>query len=352
MSAEQTTEFSGPRIVTIGGGTGNFTILSGLKNHVREGLTAIVGMADDGGSTGELRDQYGALPPGDIRQCLVALSESPQFVRALMNYRFGPSQSADETDVRNGLEGHTLGNLMLIAAGDITGNASNGIQAISKNVLGVIGNVIPATSDDRRLVITPIGGAPILGEHAAEMTNIPSLFGAHIGFDKNPTEIDPEAEAKIKDAELIVCAPGDFYTSIAPAIAVRGAREALKGKRIVQVMNVFNRGRHTVGFKVSDFASEFERVSGAKLTYALYNTLTPTEEVLRNYAAEGEYPVVVDEDIHTKHYRAIGRRLLSEVVPIVGPNDALAKTRSLARHDPEPTARAIMEIYYGNGSIV
>lgn len=334
-----------PQIVVIGGGTGNFTVLSGLKHHVGEGLTAVVGMADDGGSTGILRDELGVLPAGDIRQCLVALSGASQETRKLMNHRF----DEDGTGV-SGLAGHTFGNILIATAQrEKQGDMIAALDMLGK-ILDIKGQVLPATTADRRLKLTTVEGEVINGEHVAELNNTPSLMGATIGFDKEPTPIHERAEAAIKEADMVVIAPGDLYTSIAPALAVRGMREALMATRgVVQVANLMNRNRHTAGFSVSDYANEVERIAGAPiLQHVLYNSERPDEAMLARYAGEGEYPVGVDShELSHAHYKAIGKSLLSRAEVVIESGDSLKKTRSLIRHDPRKVAHALLGIYYG-----
>jgi len=330
-----------PRIVTIGGGTGNFTVLSGLKPLLDNSLTAIVSMVDDGGSTGLLRDQYGVLPAGDIRQCLVALSESPQAVRQLFNHRFPKGLNETSKD----LSGQNFGNLCLLAAEQITGDITSAVK-LAGSMLAISGQVIPVTGDDRRLVITTVDGQVIEGEHQAELTELPSLRGAEISFDKNPTEVNPKAAQAIRQADVVVIVPGDLYTSIAPALAVQGVQEALqKVPCIIQVANLMNRSRHTANFSVADHAAEVERIAGIKLDYVLYNTEAPTEEALKIYARDGEFPVAVNQtEFAQATYQAIGKPLLSKTALQSHPDDPLANNRSLVRHSSPQVAKAILEI--------
>lgn len=334
-----------PQFVVIGGGTGNFTVLSGLKPHVGEGLTAVVGMADDGGSTGVLRDERGVLPPGDIRQCLVALSNSPQETREFYNHRLTEGKSGS-----GGLAGHTVGNLMIAAAQEIKGGDMNAALDMIGRIFDIQGQVLPATLDDRRLRLTTVDGEIIDGEHAAEENNTPSLFGAKVGFDTEPTDINERAEAAIKEADMVVIAPGDLYTSIAPALAVRGMKEALQATRgVVQVANLMNRHRHTAGFTVSTHASEIERIVGTPvLDHVIYNNEQPNEATLARYANEGEFAVEADLDtLAHATYKAIGKSLLSHAEVKLDPTDTLAATRSLIRHDSKRVAHALMELYHG-----
>lgn len=335
-----------PQIVVIGGGTGDFTVLTGLKPYVGEGLIAVVGMADDGGSTGVLRDELGVLPTGDIRQCLVALSGAPQETRDLINHRF----DKDGTGV-SGLAEHSLGNILIAAAQREKGGDMIAALDMLGKFLNIQGQVLPATIADRRLKLTTVEGEVINGEHVAELNNTPSLMGATVGFDKEPTVIHERAEAAIKEADMVVIAPGDLYTSIAPALAVRGMREALMATRgVVQVANLMNRYRHTAGFTVSDYAKEVERIAGAPiLGHVLYNSERPSDKTLADYAGEGEYPVEVDLHVLSQaRYKAIGKSLLSKAEIVIPPGDPLRDSRSLIRHDPQKVARALLDIYKGD----
>lgn len=334
-----------PQFVVIGGGTGNFTVLSGLRPHIGEGLTAVVGMADDGGSTGVLRDERGVLPPGDVRQCLVALSNSPQETRDFFNHRLSKGKTEN-----SGLAGHTIGNIMIAGAQEMMDGDINAALDMVGRVFDIKGRVIPATVDDRRLRLTTVDGEVIEGEHVAEESSIPSLRGAKVGFDVEPTKINERAEAAIKEADLVVIAPGDLYTSIAPALAVRGMREALKASQgVVQVANLMNRERHTAGFSVSTHASEIERIVGEPvLGHVIYNTEEPDKETLARYAGQGEYLVEADlDELARATYHAIGKPLLSHAEVKLDPNDAIAATRSLIRHDPQKVAHALLGVYYG-----
>lgn len=337
-----------PNVAVIGGGTGNFTVLSGLRPVLGEKVSAIVNVVDDGGSTGMLRDQYGSLPAGDARQCLVALSEESTDMRDLFNFRFPDGREGVEGLKMNG---QNLGNLVISAAEHITGDYTEAIKMVSR-VLNISGRVIPVTRDNRRLVLTLPSGEEIHGEHIAEETNIPSLKGSKVGFNINPTTINPEADEAIRNADLTVIAPGDFYTSIAPALAPEGMKEALQAtKHVVLFTNLMNRSRHTAGFTVADFVEETHRVIGDDvIDYVVYNTERPSQETLSRYAGEDEYVVSYDiDELAGAKYTAIGRKLLSHLAIEIDPKDILGKTRSLIRHDPLKIARAVLAINYLNG---
>lgn len=337
------------KVVVIGGGTGNATVLSGLKPWVGDGLTAIVNTFDDGGGTGKLRDEYkDLLAVGDLNQCLKALSNSPEEELTLLSHRFHEGAKSGEV----GLHGQTLGNLILLAVSQQKGGNFAEVLSLVGRMFNITGRVLPASHDNRRLKITLADGHIIEGEHEAEITEIPSFKGATVGFDKEPTDISDEAKAAIEQADLVVLAPGDLYTSLAPNLVVRGMKEALqKATAVVLVSNLMNRSRHTAGFSALDYALEYERLIGARvIDRVLYNTKVPDSSSLKIQAKMGSHPVIADEKALRKAgFIPIGKDLLSREQVVPNPNDALADMRSTIRHDPESIALALMAIYFGNG---
>jgi uncharacterized cofD-like protein len=326
----------GAKIVLIGGGTGSFTLLSGLKHYVRN-ITALVNMADDGGSSGQLRDELGILPPGDVRQCLVALSDSPK-ARDLFNYRFSEGS----------LSGHTFGNLFLTALEQMTGSFAEGVELASQ-VLNISGKVEPITLDSVKLNLRTADGEVTTGQFAITKARFaqprPELWL------EPEASLNPAAKQAILEADLVVVSAGNLYGSLAPALITKGIKEALlesKAKK-VYVCNLVTKPGQTDGFKVHDFAAEIERFIGAPvLDYVLYNTMAPSEELLNKYAHEGEFGVEIDEQaLNDAHYKAKGYKLLAgEPTYQPQPGDALASSRTFIRHDPEKTARQLMKIYF------
>jgi uncharacterized cofD-like protein len=322
----------GPAIVTVGGGTGSFVLLSGLRRYVRN-LTAIVVMSDDGGSTGILRDELGALPPGDIRQCLVALSRSPR-LRDLFNYRFDKGR----------LSGHSFGNLFLTALADITGSFDDAVCEAS-TILRIEGNVIPVTTHDVRLVATLRDGTQIIGEHNLASTRLTS--GAFV-LSLEPTgRVNPRAAVAIRDADMVVVCPGNLYASVIPHFLVQGVAAAVRASsaRKVLVAPLMNKVEHTAGFMVHDYVEEIERYAGGPVfDYVVYNTATPPATVLEHYQEEGE-PVGYDrQKMAGAHYKPVGGDLLSRSLAEVTKGDLLRRT--LIRHDPDRIARRIMQLYW------
>ena len=323
------------KITVIGGGTGSFTLLSSLKNHTSQ-IAALVNMADDGGSTGMLRDELGVLPPGDVRQCLVALSNSPK-VRDLFNYRFEEGS----------LKGHAFGNLFLTALEKMTGDFAKGVELASE-VLGVRGVVEPITLSNVTLVMNNDYGQEVRGEY-----NISELdfHGARPDFHLDPeAEPNPRALRAIETADIVVIAPGNLYGSLAPALIVPGVGDALRRTKAykVYVCNLVTKPGQTDGYDVSDFADEIERLAGGHfLDAVLYNTEAPSDELLDKYAKAGERSVAYDP-VKLEHasFKSAGINLLAGSIWKGGSTaDPIASSRTLIRHDSDAAANAIIDMY-------
>lgn len=325
-----------PKIVVIGGGTGSFTLLSGLKHYAQD-ITAIVSMVDNGGSTGQLRDEYGVLPAGDVRQCLVALSNSSQEMRELFTFRFGEGS----------LEGHSFGNIFLAAVEKMTSNFADSVR-LAGDVLNISGQVLPMTLDNTHLVLKN-GDEEVVGEHEIEKTIIKQ--GIKPEFMLRPHAwITPEARQALIEADMVVLAPGSLYESLIASLIVDGVSDALKKTqaKVVQVVNLVTKPGQTDGWSVTQFADEISRFLGeSTLDYVLYNTAEPTEDMIAQYAHDGEFPVAIDETVFKqKPYTLIGKDLLSYYTSETESNDKLAIERTLIRHDPDKLARALMRLYF------
>lgn len=323
------------KIAVIGGGTGSFTLLSALKKHTKQ-LAAIVNMVDDGGSSGVLRDELGALPPGDVRQCLVALSDSPK-VRSLFDYRFEAGS----------LQGHSFGNLLLSALEKSTGSFSEAVMTASE-ILRVNGAVIPATLDNVRLKMSWPGTSLTLhGERVIDAEH----------FKRDPRKADlslvpkakvnPLAIKAIEQADIVVIAPGDLYTSLGPLLVIDGIGKALAKTSAtkVYVCNLVTKDGQTSGFTVSDHASEIERFAGSNfLDFVLYNDQKPPRHLLKAYHAEKAYLTKVDKiKLAKKHYKSVAGDFLGPMVK--SKNETFAVTRSLIRHDTRTVAKAIIDLF-------
>lgn len=323
------------KIAVIGGGTGSFTLLSALKDHTNQ-IAALVNMADDGGSTGVLRDELGALPPGDVRQCLVALSRTPE-IRDLFNYRF------DE----GSLKGHAFGNLFLTALEKMTGDFGKGVEMASE-VLNITGVVEPITLTNVTLAMRSNDGTETHGEFAiADM----DFAGEKPEFWLEPNAApNPRAVRAIESADIVIVAPGNLYGSLAPALIVPGIGEALATTKAltVYVCNLVTKPGQTDNYTVTDFADEIERLAGRPfLDAVLYNTESPTDDLLEKYAKAGEKSVTYDQAVlDNAPYIAAGANLLSgSIWQNSNSADPIAASRTLIRHDSNAVALAILELY-------
>ncbi len=324
------------KLAVIGGGTGSFTLLSALRQYSKS-IAALVNMADDGGSTGVLRDELGALPPGDVRQCLVALSDSPK-IRNLFDYRFE----------KGTFQGHAFGNLLLSALEQMTGSFSEAVETASE-ILRVNGVVIPATLDDVRLKMEwPEASTILRGERV-----IDADFFAHdprratLSLVPEAT-VNPMAIDAILRADIVVIAPGDLYTSLGPLLVIGGIGDALRQTKaqVVYVCNLVTKQGQTEGFTVTDHADEIERLGGGEfLDYVFYNNQQPDKTMAARYKEEGAYVVNANESaFKSKQYKTVGGHFLGGVAEKRA-SDSLPVTRSFIRHDPAAIAKEIMELY-------
>jgi uncharacterized cofD-like protein len=314
------------KIVVIGGGTGNFVVLRGLKNYEVD-LSAIVSMADSGGSTGILRDELGVLPPGDVRQCLVALSNSSRLMRSVMNYRF-----------ENGnLGGHTFGNLLLSALEKVTGSFEKAVEEAGK-ILFIKGKVIPVTTNQVHLKMILNSRKILEGEAEIYLSQEIDQGYKNIYLEPYP-KVNPHVISEIKNADLIVIGPGGLFTSIIPNLLVEGVSQALvkSSAKKVFVVNLMNKKGQTTGYKVSDHLKQLKSFLGRDIfDYILVNKSRPPKELIQMYAEEG---AIVGNDIEEE--RVVNADLLGPLGE-KKKNDLIK--RSLIRHDSEKLAKELMKI--------
>jgi uncharacterized cofD-like protein len=304
------------KIVTIGGGTGQFQILKGLRNYDCE-ITAISNMSDDGGSSGKLRDEYGILPPGDIKQCMVALAED-SFLRELFNYRF------DKGDR------HNLGNLILTA---LISNYKDPVRAIKEvcKHLGVKGKVLPVTTDKVVLCAKTKNGDVLRGESNldsfSDTDSIKEVF-----YEPEPF-LYKETGKSIREADKIIICSGDLYRSIIPNLMIKGMSEALKDSSAMKiyVCNLFTK-RGTYNFKASDFVREIEKYSGIIIDKIILNIQIPSEEVRKKYLEEDS--IFVENDLEDDE-----RIVKGDYV-----DEYPQERKTLFRHIPEKIAREIISL--------
>ncbi len=311
----------GPRIVVIGGGTGLSNLLRGLKEYSAN-ITAIVTVADDGGSSGRLRREIGVLPPGDIRNCLAALADEERLVTELFQYRFRAG---------DGLVGHSFGNLFLTAMSEVTGDLEQAIAA-SSQVLAVRGQVLPATLTDVRLWAELADGRRIEGE-----SSITEAKGRIVRIGCTPANPPalPKAVKAIKEADFIIIGPGSLYTSIIPNLLVPEITEAIAQRDVprIYVCNIMTQEGETEGYSVGDHIRAIDKACGKKLFEAvLVQKKVPSARALIRYAQENSNPVPLDRDVLTR----LGRRaILANVMH----ED---EQTGLIRHDPIALARVLL----------
>lgn len=323
-----------PRFVTIGGGTGSYTSLRGLKKHPIN-LTAIVNMVDDGGSSGRLRDELGVLPPGDVRQCLVALSESSKLLRDLFNYRFE----------EGGLRGHSFGNIFLSTLEKQTGSMKKAISEVGK-ILNIKGKVVPVTFDkEAKLCVDLADGTTIEGEtHIDEVEEKQTRAEIIKAYLKPEAVLNEDAKKAIVEADYIVIGPGDLYTSIMPNILVTDFPKIIKKSKAkkIYVMNLMTKYGQTTKFKASDHIETLEKYIGKNiLDFVLVNNKKPNKQVLSWYEDYEEYPVI--DDLTGKYkYKIIRKDLLKDVIIEQNPSDT--RRRSIIRHDSKKLGEEIVNL--------
>jgi uncharacterized cofD-like protein len=314
------------KVVVIGGGTGNFAVLRGLKNYDVD-ISAIVSMADDGGSTGILRDELGVLPPGDVRQCLVALSNSSAMMRSLMNYRFE----------QGGLGGHSFGNLLLSALEKVTGSFEKSVEEVGK-ILFIKGKVIPVTTHQVRLKMILNNRKVLEGEKEIYLSQ--EIDQGYKSIFLEPyAKANPHAIDEIINADLVVIGPGGLHTSLIPNLLVEGVSEALRRSHAkkVYVANLMNRKGQTTGFMVGSYLKEVAKYIGEDIfDYVVVNNQKPSQELIDVYAEEGE---LIENDLKDERVR---------VAPLLGEFKESQRVdlikRSLIRHDPKKLAQELMKI--------
>lgn len=330
----------------MGGGTGTYTVLSSLKKYPIN-LKAIVAMTDDGGSTGVLRDELGVLPPGDIRQCLVALSEAPLALRNLFNYRFD----------KGGLKGHNFGNIFISALEKALKSFERGLEEIGK-ILRIKGEVIPVTLNNVRLVMTLKNGVVLRGER--QIT--PSCFIQTAGIKKfciSPApRPNPKAIHALRTADVIILGPGNLYASLLPLLLVSGIPVAVarsKAKKIL-IANLMTKEGQTEKFSVSDLTSTIAKYLGAAVRQAhrknvfdcvLYNTEDPSRKILKSYLAEKSDPLLPPDTSNDPPTTYIGKPLISGTLVKTNKADSLiqkTQQRSVIRHDQDKLGKTLWQI--------
>ncbi len=307
------------------------TLLAGLKRYVDptrktgpriEGLTAVVAVSDDGGSSGRLRDEFQILPPGDVRNCIVALSDHRELLSQLFQYRFNGNGD---------LGGHSLGNLLLTALTHVKGDFLTAIRAAS-DVLAIRGTILPATMENVRLVADLADGTRVRGE--SNISRSAARIGA-VRLEPSSCRPLPETLRAIRGADVITIGPGSLFTSIVPNLLVPGVAEAVRRSRALKVFvcNIMTQQGETPGFTASDHPRRVMEICGPGLIdTVVINSARPSSAALSRYRREGAEAVAVDlARFRALGLRAVARRVMSE--------------DSVVRHDPDKLARYILALH-------
>lgn len=326
------------KIVAIGGGTGTFTLLSGLRDYPDLDITAIMTMVDDGGSNKVLRDEFGLLPTSGIRQAIVALAKDQSLLRQLFSYRYYQGV---------GISGMTFGNLFMAALADILGSQEAAITETCK-LLGVKGRILPVSYSPASLLATYDNGVEVLGEHYIDISSAQVAKHRIANLRTIPAvKLDPAAQKAILAADLIVIGPGDLYTNTIANLVVSGVVDSIKKSyaRVCFVMNLMTKAGESYNYQASDFLTDLAHyLPPDRLDYVLLNNnLRLPPSVLTRYKREGSKLVV--DDLSDTYYRAKVLRL-----PLYSPAVSELKQkgdkliRSMIRHEPSALAKAIYEL--------
>jgi len=310
----------GPNIAAMGGGTGLSNLLRGLKEY-SSNITAVVTVADNGGSSGKLRDELNILPPGDIRNCLVALADQETLMEDLFQYRF-----YKEGDLR----GHSFGNLYIAAMSEVLGDFEEAVEESSK-VLAIRGKVLPSTNQNVNLGAVYVDKSSVIGESA-----IPNLNKKieKVYLKPGSVSITQNTRRQLLQADYIVVGPGSLYTSLIPNLLIQGMVDAIKisdAKKIF-ITNVMTQPGETTGYSAADhLQAVYDHIGEQIFDYIIVNQNGSSQRILNKYAKEGAYPVENDTS-----------RLKDFKINIV--EGKLLKTGDLIRHDPQKLADIIVQI--------
>lgn len=319
------------QVVTIGGGSGHYALLSGLRDISNIAITAVVSMVDSGGSTGRLRDELGTLPPGDILKCILALSPYHEATRSLLQKRFIKDRR---------LKGHNAGNMLLTMLSRYTGSFPSGVAALAE-ILDTKGTILPVTTDKATLVAELTDGTRIYGESAIDMPRghqrekIKDVFLVPHHSDR--IRVYPPVVEALKAADNIILGPGDLFTSIIPNLIVPGVTDAIQESpaKLIYIVNIMTKFGETHNFKITDFVRQLEKFIQKPIDMVVHNNKKPRCELCELYAAQkSEY---VEADPGDEFWNQ--RNFFSA--------DLLESSDQIIRHDSKKLADFLKGVFSG-----
>ncbi|PLX22014.1 hypothetical protein C0584_00595 [Candidatus Parcubacteria bacterium] len=324
------------KVTSIGGGSGQFALLSSLRDIKNLDISSVVSMVDSGGSTGRLRDELGILPPGDVLKCLLALSPNRESARKLLQARFKSNKK---------LKGHNAGNMLLSVLSQYSGSFSDGIEALGE-ILNIKGRVLPVTTNRATLVAELSNGERIFGEAAIDIPRgdqrekiVKTFLSPH---HTSEIKAHPPVIDYIKNADYVIVGPGDIYTSIIPNFLVPGVKEAIKESRakIIYITNIMTKFGESDSFEIKDFVDLVEETIGQKINMVVQNERRPEDKVLNLYKEQKAFFVspIEKKDKKTKYIKT----------------DILDDSEQIIRHDKQKLAKILEKILnnkYENSNI-
>ncbi|MDR0463477.1 MAG: YvcK family protein [Pseudomonadales bacterium] len=320
-------------VVVIGGGTGTSTVLSGLKQLPNIALTAIVAVSDNGGNSGQLRDEYGFVPVGDMRQCLAALADGKHSdkVRELLLYRFGGDN----------LQGYNLGNLILTALEDMYKSPGKAVE-VAGDILRTTGHVYPISESATDLIIHYEDGTKIVGEDYLNYVENGGKKIKKIALTKK-VNIYQKAARAIEKADLIIMGPGDLYASLLPNTLVDGFKESLQKNagKFVYIVNLMNSFQQTHQMTTANYVEEITKYSGRNPDVVIINNEAFDQTMLKIYKKHGETPMI-DDMVENKQTKILRLPLVAKVKVERNKNDLLS--RGILRHDAAKVSKAISDL--------
>lgn len=322
------------QVTTIGGGSGQFALLTGLKDMDDIAVTAIVSMVDSGGSTGRLRNELGILPPGDILKCLLALSRLPEEARSLLLKRFVRHRR---------LRGHNAGNMLLTMLSSYTGSFPSGVSALAE-ILEVKGAILPVTTDRATLVAELTDGTHVYGEGAIDIPRGPEREKIQdiflVPHHSDAIQVYPPVLEAVHGADYLILGPGDLFTSIIPNLVVPGVAEAVRKSKgcLVYIVNIMTKYGETPHFSAPDFVRRIEAILQRRIDIVIYNKQRPPEGLSDLYAQQkSDFVQALDDNPIW-----LQRRLISE--------NLLESNTHAIRHDPKKLSQLLSTLFKPEGA--